>query len=195
MDRIYRVRQGMGGRYVVERDNALYWLDGDVFGEYRLGCRNRRAAARLPGAGDALEDHGHRPQLQGPRRRDEEGVAGRAAAVHQAAHLGHRSRGGDSHSGVARANRSRSGNGRGHRPARLARQGARGDGLRPRRHLPVRRHRPRAAGQGRAGTRAPRASTRSRRSARASPSASTRPSSRSRAGSTARSGSTPTRAS
>ena len=37
MDRIYRVRQGMGGRYVVERDNALYWLEGDVFGDYRAG--------------------------------------------------------------------------------------------------------------------------------------------------------------
>ena len=38
MDRIYRVRQGMGGRYVVERDNALYWLEGDVFGDYRAGA-------------------------------------------------------------------------------------------------------------------------------------------------------------
>ena len=38
MDRIYRVRQGMGGRYVVERDNALYWLEGDVFGDYRTGA-------------------------------------------------------------------------------------------------------------------------------------------------------------
>ena len=38
MDKIYRVRQGMGGRYVVERDNALYWLEGDVFGDYRTGA-------------------------------------------------------------------------------------------------------------------------------------------------------------
>jgi len=38
MDKIYRVRQGMGGRYVVERDNALYWLEGDVFGDYRPGA-------------------------------------------------------------------------------------------------------------------------------------------------------------
>jgi 2-keto-4-pentenoate hydratase/2-oxohepta-3-ene-1,7-dioic acid hydratase in catechol pathway len=38
MDRIYRVRQGMGGRYVVERDNALYWLEGDLFGDYRAGA-------------------------------------------------------------------------------------------------------------------------------------------------------------
>ncbi len=38
MDRIYRVRNGVGGRYVVERDNALHWLDGDVFGDYRAGA-------------------------------------------------------------------------------------------------------------------------------------------------------------
>ena len=28
----------MGGRYVVERDGALYWLEGDVFGDYRTGA-------------------------------------------------------------------------------------------------------------------------------------------------------------
>src|SRR5687768_4459387 len=38
MDKIYRVRQGMGGRYVIERDNALYWLEGDLFGDYRTGA-------------------------------------------------------------------------------------------------------------------------------------------------------------
>ncbi|MGE0815036.1 MAG: fumarylacetoacetate hydrolase family protein [Vicinamibacterales bacterium] len=38
MDRIYRVRQGMGGRHAVERDGAFYWLDGDVFGGYRAGA-------------------------------------------------------------------------------------------------------------------------------------------------------------
>jgi 2-keto-4-pentenoate hydratase/2-oxohepta-3-ene-1,7-dioic acid hydratase in catechol pathway len=38
MDRIYRVRQGMGGRYVVERDGAFHWLEGDVFGTYRAGA-------------------------------------------------------------------------------------------------------------------------------------------------------------
>ena len=37
MDRIYRVKQGMGGRYAVERDGAFYWLRGDVFGTYDLG--------------------------------------------------------------------------------------------------------------------------------------------------------------
>ena len=38
MDRIYRVRQGMGGRYAVERDGAFFWLEGDVFGDYRPGA-------------------------------------------------------------------------------------------------------------------------------------------------------------
>jgi 2-keto-4-pentenoate hydratase/2-oxohepta-3-ene-1,7-dioic acid hydratase in catechol pathway len=37
MDRIYRFRQGMGGRYAVERDGGLYWLEGHVFGDYHLG--------------------------------------------------------------------------------------------------------------------------------------------------------------
>src|SRR5262245_4354085 len=37
MDRIYRARQGMGGRYVIERDGKLFWLEGDVFGDYRAG--------------------------------------------------------------------------------------------------------------------------------------------------------------
>lgn len=37
MDRIYRVRQGMGGRYAVERGGTLYWLAGDVFGDYAPG--------------------------------------------------------------------------------------------------------------------------------------------------------------
>ena len=37
MDRIYRARQGMGGRYVLERDQTLYWLGGDIFGDYWPG--------------------------------------------------------------------------------------------------------------------------------------------------------------
>lgn len=37
MDRIYRIRQGMGGRYALERDGGLYWLEGHVFGEYHVG--------------------------------------------------------------------------------------------------------------------------------------------------------------
>jgi 2-keto-4-pentenoate hydratase/2-oxohepta-3-ene-1,7-dioic acid hydratase in catechol pathway len=37
MDRIYRVRQGMGGRYAVERRGGFYWMRGDVFGTYDLG--------------------------------------------------------------------------------------------------------------------------------------------------------------
>lgn len=37
MDRIYRVKQGMGGRYALERGGQLSWLEGDVFGDYRPG--------------------------------------------------------------------------------------------------------------------------------------------------------------
>lgn len=37
MDRIYRVRNGIGGRYAVERGGNLFWLEGDLFGEYRPG--------------------------------------------------------------------------------------------------------------------------------------------------------------
>jgi 2-keto-4-pentenoate hydratase/2-oxohepta-3-ene-1,7-dioic acid hydratase in catechol pathway len=38
VDRIYRVRSGMGGRYAVERDGNLYWLEGEIFGDYRPGA-------------------------------------------------------------------------------------------------------------------------------------------------------------
>ena len=38
MDRIYRIRQGMGGRHAVERDGRLCWLEGDLFGDYRIGA-------------------------------------------------------------------------------------------------------------------------------------------------------------
>jgi hypothetical protein len=37
MDRIYRAQQGMGGRYVVERDDTYYWMGGDLFGDYWPG--------------------------------------------------------------------------------------------------------------------------------------------------------------
>ena len=37
MDRIYRIRQGMGGRYAVERNGAFFWMRGDVFGHYDIG--------------------------------------------------------------------------------------------------------------------------------------------------------------
>jgi 2-keto-4-pentenoate hydratase/2-oxohepta-3-ene-1,7-dioic acid hydratase in catechol pathway len=37
MDRIYRVRSGIGGRYALERDGNLFWLEGDIFGDYRPG--------------------------------------------------------------------------------------------------------------------------------------------------------------
>jgi 2-keto-4-pentenoate hydratase/2-oxohepta-3-ene-1,7-dioic acid hydratase in catechol pathway len=44
MDRIYRIKQGMGGRYAVERDGQFYWLTGDVFGDYDLGEQVSNAA-------------------------------------------------------------------------------------------------------------------------------------------------------
>jgi 2-keto-4-pentenoate hydratase/2-oxohepta-3-ene-1,7-dioic acid hydratase in catechol pathway len=36
MDRIYRARQGMGGRHVLERDGRHFWLGGDIFGDYGI---------------------------------------------------------------------------------------------------------------------------------------------------------------
>ena len=49
MDRIYRARNGAGGRYAVERDGDLYWMDGDVFGRYGLGrpITGQRTGERL----------------------------------------------------------------------------------------------------------------------------------------------------
>ena len=37
MDRIYRIKTAEGGRYAVERDGNLHWMNGDVFGDYSLG--------------------------------------------------------------------------------------------------------------------------------------------------------------
>ncbi len=37
MDRIYRVRQGAGSRYAVERDGKFSWMRGDVFGDFGVG--------------------------------------------------------------------------------------------------------------------------------------------------------------
>jgi 2-keto-4-pentenoate hydratase/2-oxohepta-3-ene-1,7-dioic acid hydratase in catechol pathway len=47
MDRIYRFRQGLGGRYAVERDGGLYWLEGHVFGDYHTGMLIEEAGLRL----------------------------------------------------------------------------------------------------------------------------------------------------
>jgi 2-keto-4-pentenoate hydratase/2-oxohepta-3-ene-1,7-dioic acid hydratase in catechol pathway len=38
MDRIYRVRSGMGGRYAIERGGNFFWLEGDLFGDFRAGA-------------------------------------------------------------------------------------------------------------------------------------------------------------
>lgn len=37
MDRIYRIKQGAGGRLAVEREGKMYWLEGDLFGAYTVG--------------------------------------------------------------------------------------------------------------------------------------------------------------
>ncbi|MBY0497769.1 MAG: fumarylacetoacetate hydrolase family protein [Cyanobacteria bacterium] len=37
MDRIYKIKQGMGGRPAIERDRKLHWLKGELFGKYELG--------------------------------------------------------------------------------------------------------------------------------------------------------------
>lgn len=37
MDKIYRVKMGMGGRYALERDGGLYWLEGNPFTDYHTG--------------------------------------------------------------------------------------------------------------------------------------------------------------
>ena len=37
MDHIYRVKQDSDGKYAVERDGDLYWLRGDIFGQYEAG--------------------------------------------------------------------------------------------------------------------------------------------------------------
>ena len=47
MDRIYRIRQGMGGRYALERDGGLYWLEGHVFGDYHCGMLIEEAGLRF----------------------------------------------------------------------------------------------------------------------------------------------------
>jgi 2-keto-4-pentenoate hydratase/2-oxohepta-3-ene-1,7-dioic acid hydratase in catechol pathway len=38
VDRVYRVRDGNGGRFVVERSGKWCWLEGDLFGDYRAGA-------------------------------------------------------------------------------------------------------------------------------------------------------------
>jgi 2-keto-4-pentenoate hydratase/2-oxohepta-3-ene-1,7-dioic acid hydratase in catechol pathway len=47
MERLYRFRQGMGGRYAVERDGGLYWLEGQVFGDYHTGMLIEETGMRL----------------------------------------------------------------------------------------------------------------------------------------------------
>ncbi len=164
MDRIYRVRQGMGGRYVIERDNALYWLEGDVFGDYRAGggidepLRDFVAPvmpSKIMAIGLNYKDHAAEMKKALPAEpllfiKPPTTVIGPEQPIQIPAWPGRIEH--EAEMAVVIGRRA------------IAGQGPRRDGLHPRRHLPVRRHRPRAAGQGRAGTREPRASTPSRRS-------------------------------
>lgn len=47
MDRIYRINDGNGGRFAVERGGTLHWLEGDVFGSYRAGAEIAEGAHQL----------------------------------------------------------------------------------------------------------------------------------------------------
>jgi 2-keto-4-pentenoate hydratase/2-oxohepta-3-ene-1,7-dioic acid hydratase in catechol pathway len=47
MDKIYRVKMGMGGRYALERDGGLYWLEGNPFGDYHTGMLIEDTALKL----------------------------------------------------------------------------------------------------------------------------------------------------
>jgi hypothetical protein len=42
MDRIYRIKQGMGGRPAIERDGQLHWLKGELFGGINWASPSRR---------------------------------------------------------------------------------------------------------------------------------------------------------
>lgn len=46
MDRIYRIQQG-NGAFAVERDGKLSWLEGNVFGSYRVGAEIAEGAHTL----------------------------------------------------------------------------------------------------------------------------------------------------
>jgi 2-keto-4-pentenoate hydratase/2-oxohepta-3-ene-1,7-dioic acid hydratase in catechol pathway len=43
MDRIFRVQNGTGARHAVERGGSFFWLDGELFGEYRVGAKIEQA--------------------------------------------------------------------------------------------------------------------------------------------------------
>ena len=98
MDRIYRIdhRERRATRSTATAGLCL--IDGDVFGEYRLGDpiaegyfpRDLPEGARLLAPVAAVEDRGRRPQLPRPRRRAEQAGADRAGHLHQAVDRGHR---------------------------------------------------------------------------------------------------------
>jgi 2-keto-4-pentenoate hydratase/2-oxohepta-3-ene-1,7-dioic acid hydratase in catechol pathway len=49
MDRIYRVQNATGGKYAIERDGDVFWLEGDPYGDYRPGreITGQRTGERL----------------------------------------------------------------------------------------------------------------------------------------------------
>jgi 2-keto-4-pentenoate hydratase/2-oxohepta-3-ene-1,7-dioic acid hydratase in catechol pathway len=47
MDRIYRVRDGAGGQYALEREGKWHWLEGHLFGAYRAGAAIARDGLRF----------------------------------------------------------------------------------------------------------------------------------------------------
>ena len=105
MDRIYRIRQGMGGRYALERDGGLYWLEGHVFGDYHIGMLIEETGLRFAppvqpskiiAIGLNYKDHAAEMN---------KALAGRAARLLEAVLVGHRSRGCDSYSVVGRPHR------------------------------------------------------------------------------------------
>ncbi len=93
-------------------------------------------------AGHPVENRRDRAQLQGPRGGAEEAAAGRADAVHQAVHRGHRPGRSDQAPVRRRPGRLRERGGGRDRQARQPRAARAGAGARPGIHLRERRHRP-----------------------------------------------------
>ncbi len=47
VDHIYRVRTGTGARYAIERGTRFFWLEGDVFGDFRPGAEIEAAGLQF----------------------------------------------------------------------------------------------------------------------------------------------------
>ena len=121
MDRIYRVKQGMGGRYAVERDGKLYWMRGECSATTSPATRfppaSRQFLAPVQPSivvciGLNYKDHAAEMKKKLP-----DGAAGVPQAA-RAAVIGPDER--DSVAGVGRPHRARSGDGGRDRQARVA---------------------------------------------------------------------------